>query len=343
MGECLIIRSGSGIDTTNANATSESIVIGYTCYVDDECIAGNIPIQKLSASKLGPSELYRVGYGYYNGVDQLTTDSLDKETVATASNSDIISNHNGWANGALVSGKMTSYEGSSIILPVNGTYTIPTGWYHNSIINQALATKPATSITPSTTDIVVCTSNSWTTGDIVIVGDANLIAGNIKNGAEIYGVKGTAVGWVDTTMPVSTVASQTAYNTSMFSSTTGSLTCWRWSPIPYQKAYEISKIFTKVRFSAVFWLWSGSTSGSSSKYSKGYWWACWVNSAGQTLSTSNDYWDQGPSGYTWTATADLSTVYSGEYYFQYIYYYIVNGYGGGRGQMKSASAPYFHN
>ena len=36
MGECLIIRSGGGTDTSGATATADVILSGYTAYVNDE-------------------------------------------------------------------------------------------------------------------------------------------------------------------------------------------------------------------------------------------------------------------------------------------------------------------
>lgn len=44
MGECLILRAGSGVDTSGANATSDKILQGYTGYVNDALVTGSIPI-----------------------------------------------------------------------------------------------------------------------------------------------------------------------------------------------------------------------------------------------------------------------------------------------------------
>lgn len=47
MGECLIIRGGSGTDTSNATATNSTLLEGYTCYVNDELVVGNIPVKSI--------------------------------------------------------------------------------------------------------------------------------------------------------------------------------------------------------------------------------------------------------------------------------------------------------
>ena len=54
-----------------------------------------------------------------------------------------------------------------------------------------LAFQPAKTITPGTASQVAVSSGYYTGGDIVVAGDSNLIAGNIKNGVSIFGVNGT--------------------------------------------------------------------------------------------------------------------------------------------------------
>lgn len=62
--------------------------------------------------------------------------------------------------------------------------------------SQALPTKAAATYTPGTTDQTISGSNSSSTGFYVtgvqkILGDANLVPGNIKSGVSIFGVEGT--------------------------------------------------------------------------------------------------------------------------------------------------------
>lgn len=55
---------------------------------------------------------------------------------------------------------------------------------------QPMATKGATTYTPSTSDQTIA-GGTYLAGDQTIKGDANLIAGNIKSGVSIFGVNGT--------------------------------------------------------------------------------------------------------------------------------------------------------
>lgn len=54
-----------------------------------------------------------------------------------------------------------------------------------------LTTKAATTITPGTSDQTAVASGAYTTGNIVVAGDSNLKATNIKKGVNIFGVTGT--------------------------------------------------------------------------------------------------------------------------------------------------------
>ena len=59
---------------------------------------------------------------------------------------------------------------------------------------KQLAFQPAKTITPTTTSQTAVSSGYYTSGDITIEGDSNLVAGNIKSGVSIFGVNGTYEG-----------------------------------------------------------------------------------------------------------------------------------------------------
>ena len=91
MGECLIIRGGGGTDTSNANATASVVLTGYTCYVDDQLIAGSMPVQTLN-QKLGAGGSVTIPAGYYDGSSSVISPStLAEETAANAASSHILS------------------------------------------------------------------------------------------------------------------------------------------------------------------------------------------------------------------------------------------------------------
>ena len=197
MGECLIIRSGGGTDTSDATATSEVILSGYSCYVNDELVTGSMVAQNPGNQSLTPGGEYTIAEGYYDGTDEISVTSLSENTSATATADYILTGYTAWVNGSSVSGSMANRGNVSQSLGVNGSYTIPVGWHAGSgRVTQSLATQGGTTVTPSTSNITACPANRWTTGSIIILGSSNLSAGNIKNGVTIFGVRGTFSGWV---------------------------------------------------------------------------------------------------------------------------------------------------
>lgn len=67
---------------------------------------------------------------------------------------------------------------------------------------QQLTTQAAKTVTPGTADQTAVSSGRYTTGAVIVKGDANLVAGNIKSGVSIFGVAGT----YDNSLEVSTKA-----------------------------------------------------------------------------------------------------------------------------------------
>lgn len=59
---------------------------------------------------------------------------------------------------------------------------------------QQLTTQGAATITPGTTAQTAVASGRYTTGDVVVSGDANLVPENIAEGVSIFGVTGTHSG-----------------------------------------------------------------------------------------------------------------------------------------------------
>lgn len=198
MGECLIIRSGGGTDTSDATATSDVVLSGYTCYVNDELVTGSMVAQNPGNQSLTPGGEYTIKEGYYDGTDEISVTSLSDNTSANATAGYILTGYNAWVNGSNVSGLMANQGNVSQSLAANGSYTIPAGWHAGAgVVNQSLATQGAVNVTPGTANKTACAANRWTTGSIIILGSGNLVASNIRNGVNIFGVTGNFSGWID--------------------------------------------------------------------------------------------------------------------------------------------------
>ena len=66
-----------------------------------------------------------------------------------------------------------------------------TAYKNGAYVTGTIESKTAQTYTPGTTDQII-TAGQYLSGDQTIKGDANLVAGNIKSGVEIFGVTGTA-------------------------------------------------------------------------------------------------------------------------------------------------------
>lgn len=97
------------------------------------------------------------------------------------------------------SGSMPDRGAWGSTLAINGSVTIPAG-YHNGSgrITQSIATKGATTITPMSAQQTAVSAGTYCSGNIIVAGNGNFVAGNIKKGVNIWGVVGTFEGYVPT-------------------------------------------------------------------------------------------------------------------------------------------------
>lgn len=196
MGECLIIRSSNGIDIDNTTIAGNVMLEGYTCYSNNGIVMGEIPKIEIS-KRIHCSDKAIMEYGYYDGTSLVLTDKLDDITISTAVFSDLLEGTNGWSIGINVNGTIPNIGTVTKTFAVNDTYHIPKGWYSNGTVKQTLLSQPTTSTTPTTVNKNICNAGRWTTGDLWVLGNSNLVVSNVKNGVAIFGIVGNFTGWVD--------------------------------------------------------------------------------------------------------------------------------------------------
>lgn len=129
---------------------------------------------------LGMTGTYK-GLGNATAAQVLTGYSFSTASLSNAGGS--MPNHGAWGS----------------TLAINGSVTIPAG-YHNGSgrITQSIATKGATTITPRAAQQTAVDAGTYCSGNIIVAGNGNFVAGNIKKGVNIWGVVGTFEGYVPT-------------------------------------------------------------------------------------------------------------------------------------------------
>lgn len=158
----------TGTDTSDATATAGDILSGETAYVASGKVTGTIPTKTESnISVSGPTII--VPSGYYG--------SQVSKSIATATQATPTISVNS-------SGLITASSTQSAGYVTAGTKSA----------TRQLTTQTGKTITPGRTQQTAVSSGRYTTGNVYVAGDTDLVAANIKKGINIFGVAGTLEG-----------------------------------------------------------------------------------------------------------------------------------------------------
>ncbi len=206
MGKALIITTGGGTDIEegNPNATPQYVLSGYTFYAArDDPQTGTMQTRWPELThKMDPGWYLDLLEGYYTGKLICEAKPLNSFTGATATAAQVLKDKTGWRGGVKQIGTMVSRGATNGTISANGTYTVPVGWHNGSgKVTQSLSTQAATNVTPGTAQKTVIAASKWSSGNQTVLGNGNLVAGNIKKDITIFGVRGTYefTGWTGPT------------------------------------------------------------------------------------------------------------------------------------------------
>jgi len=194
--------------TGTANTYSVTLNPAPTSLVNGLAVAVKIPVDSTGISTLNVNGLGAKTIKKANGSDvtnlkaggiyTLRYDGVNfilqgEGASGNATASDLLSGKTATTDAGEITGTMPNRGAVSHSLAINGTYTIPEG-YHNGSgqVTQSIPTKGAATITPGTTNQVIA-AGQYLAGNQTIVGSANLVASNIKQGVNIFGVVGSLV------------------------------------------------------------------------------------------------------------------------------------------------------
>ena len=175
-------------DTSDATLTSgDQVLSGATCYADGVKYTGTITTK--SGSDLSASgDTVTVPAGYYASAASKAVDAGSAATPATTITAapTITVDSDGLIT-ATVSGSQSvtpTVSAGYVASGTAGTITV------SGSDTEQLTTQAAQTITPTTSNQTIA-SGTYLTGVQTILGDADLVASNIKSGVTIFGVAGS--------------------------------------------------------------------------------------------------------------------------------------------------------
>lgn len=166
------VTGNSLASQTTATATSDDILNDKTAYVNGEELTGTMPNNGHIDITILPNEVATVSKGYHDGTGTVSVDS-----TATALPEELVNGKTAWVNGEQITGSLPVIDNEQIMLPINGTYTIPKG-YHlgGGTITQNITSQEGITVTPSKDPQILNVNGKVMTGDITISGVNALIA-----------------------------------------------------------------------------------------------------------------------------------------------------------------------
>lgn len=180
----LVESSSSGTDTSDATAVASDIIAGKTAYTVDGKVTGTLP--KLTVTYDDTLFIYTATHdGYLNAGDQVL--DFSAATSGTASGAGMLQGDTAWVNGQRIVGEIPIVTAS-----ISGnTVTVPYGYHESGGTFTVDSYTGEYTVNPGTSSQTLSTAGKYMTSDIVVSGDSNLLAENIKKGVSIFGIVGT--------------------------------------------------------------------------------------------------------------------------------------------------------
>lgn len=216
------ITANSLASQTNGTAVAGDILAGKTAYVDGVKITGTIATQGAKTITPSTSVQTAVPSGIYTtGAVTVSAVPTQTKSVSPTTASQTVTPDNGKFLSSVSVGAISTQTKSvtpttsiQTVSPDSGKYltSVSVGAIPNTYVKPSV-TKAATTYTPTTSNQTIA-AGTYCSGIQTIAGDSDLVSGNIRSGANIFGVAGSpsVVNTSDATATESYIASgKTAY------------------------------------------------------------------------------------------------------------------------------------
>ena len=150
---------------TGANATSDTILTGYSAWVNGSLVSGTMKNNGAITKTLSAGESYTIPKGFHNGSGKVTATALSNQTSATATANQILTGQTAWVNGAKITGTMPNNGTINKTIGAGESYTIPSGYASGGVVT-AKTLKEQTPATATATDIIEG-KTAWVNGELV--------------------------------------------------------------------------------------------------------------------------------------------------------------------------------
>ena len=150
---------------TGANATSDTILTGYSAWVNGSLVSGTMKNNGAITKTLSAGESYTIPKGFHNGSGKVTATALSNQTSATATANQILTGQTAWVNGAKITGTMPNNGTINKTIGAGESYTIPSGYTSGGVVT-AKTLKEQTPATATASDVAEG-KTAWVNGELI--------------------------------------------------------------------------------------------------------------------------------------------------------------------------------
>lgn len=163
----------SGIEQIgmDGSATENTILEGYSAYVENEYVVGEMAEVGNVDITLKAGEVYPVPEGYHYGEGTVKAASMESQTPGTATAAQLLENATAWVNGKLLTGTMKKQGTADAMLKAGEKCVLAAGYYSGGTVTA----KDLASQTPGTAaaEYILSGVTAWSNG--------SMLTGTMKN------------------------------------------------------------------------------------------------------------------------------------------------------------------